>query len=148
MKYSSFSAVLFAVVLSGCADIQVSPDAAPGKNLIPPSFAGNFFTEICLTTAPDFEGVPQAIAGEPFVQHSETGTYFHQFADLSIKASERGCSLVFRSEMSIDETLSELANGTVKNAANWGVTIPRNIDVISYPDPDGNGRYFRIGLPR
>ncbi|MGR3839594.1 MAG: hypothetical protein ACU0A2_14705, partial [Cognatishimia sp.] len=43
-----------------------------------------------------------------------TGTYYHKFADLSIKVSDYGCSLVFRSEMSIDDTIAELAKGTAK----------------------------------
>ncbi|WP_299917511.1 hypothetical protein [uncultured Roseobacter sp.] len=143
--------ILFSLVLAGCAEGQwtpQSPNARPGSDLLPPSFAGNFFTEICLTTAPSFEKVQQAIAGEPFVQDQKTGTYFHKFADLSIKVSDYGCSLVFKSELSIDETVSELATGVTKNAANWGVDIPPNIDVTSDASPDGRGRYFRIGVPR
>lgn len=143
--------LVFLLSLVGCVKevgLLQSPNAEPGSNLIPPSFAGNFFTEICLTTAPSFENVPQAISGEPFVQHQETGTYFHKFADLSIKVHDYGCSLVFKSEMSVGETISELAKGVAKSAENWGVEIPRNMDITSKKSPDGNGRYFRIGLPR
>jgi hypothetical protein len=148
---SKFSVFLFVLALVGCGDLAVireSPDARPGENLIPPEFAGNFFTEICLVTAPSFDRVPQAISGEPFVRHATTGTYFHKFADLSIKVSDYGCSLVFRSEMSVDETISGLAAGVQKNAANWDVVIPRNLDITSKPSPISTGRYFRIGLPR
>ncbi|WP_220801417.1 hypothetical protein [Roseobacter sp. OBYS 0001] len=142
---------LFVLVLAGCAGsprVAQSPNAQPGSELLPPSFAGNFFTEVCLTTAPSFEKVPQAIASDPFVQDQKTGTYFHKFANLSIKVSDYGCSLVFKSVLSIDETVAELAAGTTKNAANWGVEIPRNIEVTSNPSPDGKGRYFRISVPR
>jgi len=149
MLVSKLRAALIALALAGCASaigIERSPTASPGPNLIPPSFAGNFFTEICLTTAPGFEGAHKAIAGEPFVQHEVSEIFFHKFADLSIKVSEKGCSLVFRSELGIDETVAGLAEGVTKNAANWGVTIPRNIEVTSNPAAHGEGRYFRIGL--
>lgn len=151
MFKSRVAIVFLAFGLTGCmgtSAVVQSADARPGDDLIPPSFAGNFFTEICLTTAPSFEGVPQAIAGEPFVQHSEYGTYYHKFADLSIKVSDYGCSLVFRSDVGVDATISELAKGVTKNAANWGVTIPRNLDITSREAPYGVGRLFRIGLPR
>lgn len=141
----------FTLLTTGCApnvNVAQSLEASPGPDLIPPSYAGNFFTEICLTTAPSFSGVPRAIAGEPFVQHTGTGTYYHKYADLSIKVSEYGCSLVFRSEMSIDDTIAELAKGTAKNLENWGLTLPDNLDITSYASPRGNGRYFRIGAPR
>lgn len=151
MHLSKTTAILSVLILSACMRdtvVPLSPNAEPGADLIPPDFAGNFFTEVCLTTAPEFIDVPQAIAGEPFVQHQETGTYFHKFADLSIKVSDYGCSLVFKSEAGVDETISALAKGVKQNAANWGVKIPRNLDVTSHAAPDGTGRYFRIGLPR
>jgi hypothetical protein len=151
MFIRKYTMPFFALALSGClnsASVAESPNARPGKNLIPPDFAGNFFTEVCLVTAPSFEGVAGAIAGEPFVRHKQTGTYFHKFADLSIKVSDYGCSLVFKSELSKDETLAGLAAGVTKNAKNWNVTVPRNLDITSNPSPDGKGRYFRIGLPR
>jgi hypothetical protein len=151
IKTSLFTATLFAMSLTGCVNpsrVAESPNAGPGSNLIQPDFAGNFFTEVCLTTAPDFVRVGQAIAGEPFVRNQSTGTYYHKFADLSIKVSDYGCSLVFKSELSIDETISGVAQGVAKNAENWGVTIPRNLDITSNPSPDGKGRYYRIGLPR
>lgn len=139
------------VALSGClgtASVPISTNASPGEGLIPPSFAGNFFTEICLVTAPSFEGVPNAIAGEPFTQNSNTGTYYHNFSDLSIKVHEQGCSLVFKSDLDVDETVAELARGTAKNAKNWGVEIPRNISITSNASPDGKGRYYRMSIPR
>jgi hypothetical protein len=153
MNFSKCTAFFLTISLSGCINtthvpVPESAVARPGEDLIPPSFAGNFFTEICLTTAPDFQNVPQAISGEPFIRHSETGTYYHRFSDLSIKVAGYGCSLVFKSELSIDETISELANGVAMNAENWGVQIPRNLDITSNPSPDGKGRYYRIGLPR
>ena len=151
MKTSLFTAAFLAMSLTGCVSpsgVAESPNAGPGPNLIQPDFAGNFFTEICLTTAPSFERVGQAISGEPFVRNQSTGTYYHKFANLSIKVSDYGCSLVFKSELNIDETISGLAQGVTQNAENWGVTIPRNLDITSNPSPDGNGRYYRIGLPR
>ena len=151
MLISKYALVLFALAFSGSANIASIAESSnihPGKNLIRPDFAGNFFTEICLVTAPNFLEVPQAIAGEPFFRHKKTGTYFHKFADLSIKVSDYGCSLVFKSESSIDETISGIAAGVTKNAKSWNVTVPRNLDITSNPSPDGSGRYFRIGLPR
>ena len=151
MLKSILSVVLFVSLVAGCvtaAGVAQSPNARPGHDLIPPSFAGNFFTEICLSTAPSFDNVPQAISGEPFVQDQVTGTYFHKYADLSIKVSDYGCSLVFQSELGIDETIAELAKGVRMNSENWGVEIPWNIDITSIPSPLGNGRYYRIGLPR
>ena len=139
------------VALSGClgtGSVPISANASPGQDLMPPSFAGNFFTEICLVTAPSFEGVPNAIAGEPFTQNSKTGTYYHNFADLSIKVHEQGCSLVFKSELDVDKTITKLAHGTRKNAKNWSVEIGRNISVTSRPSPDGRGRYYRMSIPR
>ncbi|MCG7492923.1 hypothetical protein [Thalassobius sp. Cn5-15] len=153
MNYAciKITAIVSILLVSACmkgVGVSLSPNAQPGEDLIPPSYAGNFFTEVCLRTAPNFTGVPQAISGEPFVQHQETGTYFHKFADLSVKVSDYGCSLVFKSEADVDNTIAELAKGVTKNAANWNVQIPRTLDVTSNASPDGKGRYFRIGLPR
>ena len=144
-------AVLIALAAAGCTDISGIPQSAtasPGKNLISAEAAGRLFAETCLATAPNFKHVAQEISGKPFVQHSESKTYYHTSDNLSVKVSGYGCSLVFKSEKSVDDTVSELANGVSNSARKLGFEVPRNIDVNSYAYPNERGRYFRIGLPR
>jgi len=151
MKLSVFSTALFTIAVSGCSapiDFPESADARPGQNLVSPSAAGSLFAEVCLRTAPSFQTALQVISDAPYVKNSETDVYYHKFDNLSFKVGEYGCSMVFRSDLSIDQTLSGMANGTVQVANRWNIEVPRNIDVTSRPSADGNGRLYTIGLPR
>lgn len=83
----------FALVVFGCTGAQLgaqNPDAELGSGILPPNSAGQLFTEVCLTTAPSFEQVPQTVAKRPFVQHSETGTYFHKHATSQSRFTNMG----------------------------------------------------------
>jgi len=60
--------------------------------------AGSLYKQICTDTAPSFRGAVSELESLPFVQHPETGTYYHQNLNLSIKLIEtdsfRQCSML------------------------------------------------------
>ena len=70
-------------------------DAAPGPQNPPARFALSVMQTACVETLPDFAGATQAlIRAGGFAQSSRTDTFFHQRFDLSVKVSERRCSMV------------------------------------------------------
>lgn len=57
------------------------------------------FGDVCAKNGPSFKGSRAALAKLPFAQNSDTGTYYHQAVNLSIKLQKRGakpiCSVVY-----------------------------------------------------
>lgn len=74
-----------------------STNVVPGPYQVDGMGAGMIFARVCAETAPSFRNAPTVMADMPFRQHPETGTYFHQNFDLSIKLMPKSCSMVFTS---------------------------------------------------
>ncbi|MGB1234358.1 MAG: hypothetical protein ACPG5U_01335 [Planktomarina sp.] len=141
--------VLAGAILAGCAaPTPPSPQIAgvgvgPGNSLPSPRLAGEIFANVCLKTLPRFAGAKTAIAAYPFTQHPTSGTYYHDFENLSVKLHNDTCSMVFGSPSDPAAVIPQLAQGT-KATIN---PVPRNIDITSRPGPDGL-RYFRMGIKK
>ena len=132
--------------LSACADvavgIPVSPNAVPGPAFMPSQEAGMIFAKACLSSGPNFEDAAEQLAAYPFTLHAITGTYYHNTANLSVRAAPESCSLVFATAETIDDTVAGLANGTLLGLQ---ARPPAGIDVTSSKEQDGNV-HFRIGI--
>ena len=98
----------------------VSADAGPGTRSADPRTAAEVFTAACIRTLPDFAGTPFAIAQFPMTQNMETGTYFHNDLDLSVKLIGDDCSIVF-----------SIVGDPVDGITAFGVILDRLT-----PDPD------------
>jgi len=102
------TAVICAATLSACATPPVSDAAGPGAIPADPSAAGLLFANTCMATAPQFAGLPAAVASYPFTQNARTGTYYHNQQNLSIKRLGQGadgyCSMVVGSDKSMADT--------------------------------------------
>ncbi len=137
---------LFLFPLSACADvaggIPVSPNAMPGPAFMPSQEAGEIFAKACLSSGPNFENAAENLEALPFTRHATNGTYYHNTANLSVRAVPESCSLVFATAETIDETVAGLANGTVLGLQ---ARPPAGIDITSRKEQDGNV-YFRIGI--
>lgn len=103
---ASFAGMMF---MTACVTPPVSPNAGPGLAPADPAAAGLLFAKTCMATAPQFAGLPAAIAGFPMTQHATFGTYYHNTQDLSVKRVGQGadgyCSIVLGS----DQTHAEMA---------------------------------------
>jgi len=115
---------------------------------VAPSTAAEIFGATCLATAPDFSGLPQAIAAQPFIQNSGTGTCYHTTANLSVKAHEPGCSLVFKSNADPIPARVELLVATEAERAARAPDYDRSIQITGREAPEGGATYFRIFIPR
>ena len=143
---STTLSALCVLAVSACtATPTVASKAGPGQGVPDPQRAGFLFAEACILTAPGFENVPTVLADHPFTQNAETGTYYHDTLNLSVKRLPEGCSLVFGTATPMDDTIAGLAQGTASVVAQ--PDLPRTISITSNEGPDGL-RYIRMFLPR
>lgn len=100
------SLCLAAVALAGCVASAPAENGGvssrdsgvgPGSDPVDEVSAGMIFSSVCGDTAPSFRKAPAAMAKMPFRQRPETGTYYHQNLDLSVKLMPKRCSMVFGS---------------------------------------------------
>ena len=96
-----------AILVAGCMETQPTTavsrgDVRPGTHQVDGIIASGLFGQICVETSPKFSRTRSVIAALPFMQHPETGTYYHQNLDLSVKltngANDSTCSMVFASK--------------------------------------------------
>ncbi len=121
--------------------VSKSPDAGPGQRLLSPYDAGVIFADTCLIRGPNFEDAEEGVRVHNVTQNSETGTYYHNAANLSVKVANGQCSLVFATDKQVDDTVFQLAQGTVSMV----YPVPAGVDVTSRVEADGL-RYFRIAI--
>ena len=77
------------------APILKTANAEPGPRNVPAGFAKTLLQTTCIDTLPDFDGATAALArAGGFVQSAQTGTFFHQQYDLSVKVVPGRCSMV------------------------------------------------------
>lgn len=81
------------------------------------------FGQICADTYPDFDKARQALAAMPFKQNPNTGTYYHQNVDMSVKLIDNGadhiCSMVFGSKDDPDGLAIIFAAASAKAKGNF-----------------------------
>ena len=75
-------------------------------------------------------------------QNSRTGTYYHNTGNLSVKVTQKQCSLVFGTNVPIDDVVDGAAKGTISIT---GPKPPKGIEITSKVAPDGL-RYFRFAI--
>lgn len=117
-RFATCAVVLLAV--AGCQTnavdgdapgIQQSADARPGGLMVSPARAGEVFSELCVVTAPTFEGTELAAAQNGFVENTTLETYYHPSENISVKLEGADCSMVFASEADQAEVENALVQG-------------------------------------
>lgn len=102
----SLTAVVAMLAVGACTPTVDSPavngavatgPVGPGSEQADGLSAMALFSDVCIKTSPSFRGAPAALKKLPFRQHPDTGTYYHQNLDLSIKLMPKRCSMVFTS---------------------------------------------------
>lgn len=73
---------------------KTSVNAGPGSRPATRNSAVALFTDVCVATAPTFADAPAVLAKKPVLQNANTGTYYHQTYDMSVKITPSGCSIV------------------------------------------------------
>ena len=106
-----------------------------------PYDAGVIFADVCLTRGSAFQNAREGLQGFPFTQNAATGTFYHNTRNLSVKVTDKTCSLVFATDKSINDTVRELAKGS----ASLAPQPPQGVKVTSSKAADGN-TYFRLGI--
>ena len=123
-------------LLGACAAPPVSDTAGPQLAPASPATAGKLFAKGCLQQLPAFSGTPAALATEPVTQRRDTGTFYHNSENLSIKVVEvegaRFCSVVFGTTGSTSAVIN--AFGTAASAAAPGVQADLAIDFTGGPE--------------
>jgi len=142
-KRASIVAGLFA--LTACMAPPTSPTAGPGPTPADPTAAGLMFANTCMATAPQFAGLPAAVAKYPMTQNASTGTYYHNQQNLSIKRIGEGssgyCSMVLAGTQPLPETAGAFAAAvnSTNPAAGTNITLGAG--------PQINGRsYFNARI--
>ena len=140
------AAIFETVCLEGstCATPPVASNTRPGQGVPDPQRAGFLFAETCILTAPGFEHVPTVLADYPFTQNANTGTYYQDALNFSVKHLPEGCSLVFGAAKPMDDTIAGMAQGTASVVA--APDLHSTISITSHEGPNGL-RYVRMFLP-
>ncbi len=124
------------------AKIPVSRSAGPGQSVMSGYDAGVIFANTCLVRGPNFDNYAYGLRVHDVTRNEVTGTFYHNTANLSVRVADGQCSLVFFSDASTDNVVSQLADGTLSIIA----PVPRNISVTSRAAPSGDGRYYRMAI--
>jgi len=107
MNFTRLAPAILFLALAACMNAEPSAPAAipvgsrdtgPGPDDADGLMSAMMFGRVCVDTAPSMARARQEIASLPFVQHPETGTYYHTNVNLSFKlgtGGDRSCSMVF-----------------------------------------------------
>ncbi len=146
VRSNAIGLVLATVVYVACA-VAASAEVGPGKGKVDAIFGSLMFSDICAKTLPRFRSAPSVLAKMRFKQSPETGTYFHQSLDMSVKLFEQNgrqvCSMVFSSRE--EPMLLAMMFGTsVISATNSdnALTLGDGDDIVSVALP--RGAKFRL----
>ena len=133
-------------MMSSCAPainpIPSSANAGPGTNLMIPYDAAIIFADTCLIRGKNFDDYVEGLRVHNVTRNANTGTYYHNTANLSVRIAGDQCSLVFATDQDPDSAVSELARGTASMVAG---PVQRGIDITSRVEADGL-RYFRLSI--
>jgi len=132
---------------------------ALGKIPVDVVFAAQLFDRLCYKNAPSFTGTSSDInAYGGFLQHAQTGTYFHTKYNLSVKITRSGagsiCSMVMETEQkNVHPTAAlswfvnkhEMSNKLLISEES-GVLLHRNVAKSVRFDTNVNGlsRYWMV----
>lgn len=123
-------------LLSACAGPPVSDTAGPQPAPASPVTAGQLFAKGCLQQLPRFTGTPAALADQPITQRRDSGTYYHNAENLSLKLVQTNvdsyCEVVFGTTGNRDQVIN--AFGQAASAAVPGLQADLLIDTVPGPD--------------
>lgn len=80
---------------SGSAPIERVSNVEVGNTPVEAAFAAQYFVQTCGISGQGRDALERVLSRGNVVQSSDTGTYFHQDLDLSIKLQNASCSMVF-----------------------------------------------------
>ena len=124
------------------AKIPVKASAAPGTVTISAYDAGVIFANTCLVRGPNFDNYAYGLRVHNVTRNSDTGTFYHNRYDASVRVDNGQCSMVFFAEAPISNVIADSAKGV----ASIIYPAPKGIDLTSRPSPFKKGRYFRFGI--
>ncbi|MFK7752298.1 MAG: hypothetical protein AB8B51_07085 [Sedimentitalea sp.] len=115
-------------VLAGCEDTLSTQSASqssvrPGTSVVDGVIAATMFSSICIEAVPNFTQLPARLNTAAFKQNPETGTYYHQKLDLSVRFNKRGgsedgsCSMVFGSRDKAGEIALLVSSAALRKGA-------------------------------
>jgi hypothetical protein len=116
---------------------EIGPGDEPAEGVL----ASTLFSDVCVKTAPSFKSAPQVLQALPFQQHPETGTYYHQDLNFSVKLHEindtRTCSMVFASPDEKDQLALLFSLSVAANTGKPNVSVDPNTATSSTDGPGG-----------
>lgn len=145
MKTFKLIPVLLILALAACVSSDPTPsanipvgrsDLGPGAQEVDGLIAATMFRRVCVDTAPSFARARSEIAAMPFVQHPETGTYYHRNLNLSFKLLDSGpkrCSIVFGS----NESAGQLAIFMATSTGSQNIAIDPSTNTSTAQLPNG-----------
>lgn len=112
------------VSASAPATVPVSASAGPGATPVTVAFGADVLQKACVEPRPSFDATPMALARiGGFVRNSQTGTYFSQTHDLSVKVVPGRCSVVMSGRFSTDSSNSVVTRTSPQSAVRPGRTV-------------------------
>lgn len=140
-----------AAVLAGCVQPTsavapaVDSGVGPGSASVDEMDASMIFSKVCGDTAPSFRKAPSVMKGMAFRQRPETGTYYHQNLDLSIKLFPKRCSMVFGSKSDPLQLGLMLAAAAGVNSGSNEVSVDPDSGASATKGPKGTSFRFEPG---
>lgn len=80
---------------SGSGQIERVSNVAVGDTPVEAAFAAQYFVQSCGISGQGRDALERVLSRDNVVQARDTGTYFHQDLDLSVKLQDGTCSMVF-----------------------------------------------------
>lgn len=135
------SAKRAAVVACACAVAGPVAAQAPsvGAVVANPAVLGRMYANVCVA-AEDRAGVEASLQEVGMIPNPETGTYFHQLFDLSVNASNGGCSMVFVTDLEDDVAMATFETSMVQTHGSEVPTFAMNVR------ESGGERYVRARI--
>ena len=130
------SAILCA---AGLASAVAAQAPSVGSTIANPAVLGRMFANVCIS-ATGGASVERAVRGVGMIGNPETGTFFHQLFDMSVNASNGGCSMVFVTDQPDEEAMSTFRASVVQ-------TMGREVPAMAMNVTETNGeRYVRARI--
>lgn len=130
---NGLAAILLAVAVTGCA-APATQDATDGaaafetsREPVSAQEALNNFA-VCINSAPTFADAAGQLSDMTFTQHPQTGTWYHDDLNLSIKLMSDRCSMVFSSPEEPAELGLILAVGSAMTNEDEKASVDLNPD--------------------
>jgi hypothetical protein len=127
------------------ARIPVLEDATVGRGVISAYDAGVIFADVCLRRGENFDHYAYGLRVHNVTRDRESGVFAHDRYRLSVRVSDESCSVLFYSDMPLEQALFD----SVLGARSIVRPVPDGIEVSHRPaaEPDGSMILLRIDAP-